>query len=191
MHRKIAPREALEESLDFRKTSAARLRSHLFQQKHLVRGMKPIAVQRAAEVIGCGYEELPEHLRFPGGKGFRIDSMNVRIGHQAKSWQPLLRLHCVYKCRNRPRIENIAPLDGSGHVQVMFDQEMHFRFFFLGKLKPLRRTFQSFKASGHMVFYWHAFADVMQQEGQNQQFALLDGLPELFEMDGSRIGGMC
>src|SRR6266478_683141 len=98
MHRKIPQRETLEESLDFRKTCAARLCSHLLQQKHLVRGMKPIAVQRAAEVIGRGYKELPEHLRFPGGKGFRIDSMNVRIGHQAKSLQPLLRRHRVCKC---------------------------------------------------------------------------------------------
>jgi len=44
-------------------------------------------------------------------------------------------------------IENVATLDGRGHVQVMFDQKVHFGGIFLGKLQAGGGARESFEAS--------------------------------------------
>lgn len=96
--------------------------------------MQPVAIQRSAEVIGSGHEQLPQHFGFPRSQRLRIHGMDVRICQQAQPLQPLVCMYRGGKSGNRSRIENVAPLYGGGHIQMVLDQKVNLSFFLRRKL---------------------------------------------------------
>src|SRR6516164_5166773 len=114
--------------------------------------------------------------------------MNVRVGEQAQSLQPLLVGYRLRKSGNRGGVEDVAALHGSGHVQMVFNERLNFRSFLGRKSQALGRAVESREAPGDMILDRHAFADVVQQQRENQQVAPLYGLPELREMRSSLVG---
>ena len=82
-----------------------------------------LLVQAAAHVVGGRNVQLPKGLRFPGGKGFRIDSANVGVSEQAQQFQTFRRADCFGKCADGLGIKDIPAHQVGGHGQMIADQE--------------------------------------------------------------------
>ena len=114
--------------------------------------------------------------------------MDVRVGEQAQSLQPFLVGYGLRKSGNRGGIEDVAALHGSGHVQMVFNERLNFPSFLGRKFQALGRAIERREAPGDVILDRHAFADIVQQQRENQQVAPLRGLPELREMRSALVG---
>src|SRR5215813_58795 len=114
--------------------------------------MEAVAVERSAEVIRSGHEELPEHFGFPGSQGFRIDGVNVRVSKESEALQAFQSANVFCESGDDGRIEDVAALHGSGHVQMVFNQKSHFGFFFRRKAKALGGSCEGFEAASDVIF---------------------------------------
>src|SRR5689334_2426471 len=126
MHGEIPAGESLEEPLNFRFRSSFGLPADLVEQERFIRNMQAVAVHGAAEMVGGGNKQLPQHFRFPGSQRLWIYGVNVGVGQQAEALQALLAAHGGGESGNRGRIENVAPLNGRGHIEMVLNQEMDF-----------------------------------------------------------------
>ena len=160
------------------------------EQRHCIGSMQAVAIQRAADMIRGSHEQLPEHFRFPGCESFWVHSVNIRVGQQAQPLQSLWRHDSGRKRRNGCGIKNIAPLHRRGHIQVVFDQEVHFGFFFRGKFQSVRGRLQRLQAARHMIFHRHTLADIVQKQRKNQQIAAVHRSPQRAEVRAHRIGSL-
>src|SRR5579859_5796309 len=138
VNREVAARKTFEKSFDIGSARTCHQSSNLFEDGFFVGSMEAVAIERPAEVIRRGNEELPEHFRFPGGQCFGVDGVNIRIGEKSQPLETLQRADVFSESRNNGRIKNVAALDGCGHVQVMLNQEAGLGFFFLRKAEALR-----------------------------------------------------
>src|SRR5690348_18504511 len=118
MYGEIAPRESFEETLDFLARAGAREGLDPPQQRNFVVRMETVAVQRAAEIVRRGHEQLPQHFRLPRRQGFRIDRVNVGVSEQAQPLKAFLVGDRLGESRYGGWIENIAALDRGGHVEM-------------------------------------------------------------------------
>src|SRR6516165_377757 len=84
MNREVAPWESFEEALNLRIVGVAGCNAYSLQQRSFIGCMQTIAIHGPAEEVGCRYEQLPQHLRLPRRERFRVDRVNIRIGHQAE-----------------------------------------------------------------------------------------------------------
>ena len=152
MHRQVPPWESIKETFDLGFRGWLQLSCRTCSaKKRFVGRMQTIAIERAAEVIRRGHEQLPQHFRLPRRQRLRVHGMNVRVRQQAQSLQSFLRAHGLRKRRNRRWIKYVAPLHCGGHVQMVFDQEMDLRLFFGRKLQPVRGRFQRLQATRYVI----------------------------------------
>src|SRR6266851_2527206 len=90
----------------------ARYRRGKPSRKRSTSSFEAVAVHGAAEIVGSGHEQLPEHFRFPGSQRFRIHGVNIGVSEQAKALQALLAADDGGESGNGGGIENVAALDG-------------------------------------------------------------------------------
>src|SRR5215470_3361527 len=153
--------------------------------------MKTVAVERPAEMIRRGDEELPEHLRFPRSQGFWVDGMDVRIREKSETLEALEGADVFREPRNDRGIEDVAALHGGGHIQMVLDQEANFGLFFSRKAKTLSGGIERFEATGHVVFHGHSLAGVVKKQSKNQKIAAVERFPKRSESTPALVGRVC
>src|ERR1700738_5634620 len=87
--------------------------------------------------------KLQKHLGPPWSEGFRIHSVNISIGKEAKALEALARLDHCRKGTHRYRVEYIPALHRGRHFQGLPDKEANLGLIVLGELQSLCRCFQS------------------------------------------------
>src|SRR5450432_284842 len=110
MNREIAARETFQKAFDLLGGHTGDLCAYLFEKGRLVEGVQAVAIESAAEEIGSGDEELPQHVGFPRRQRFGIYRVNVGVGQETETLQSLLVSDRFGEGGNRGRIEDVAAL---------------------------------------------------------------------------------